>query len=82
MTYQLNPTAWGWGGYTGFFWAGSGALCAVWVWFRLPETKGRSFRELGKCQLDCNILTADILFERGVPARKFASTYIDPNDES
>ena len=66
LTYQLNPTAWNWGGYTGLFWAGSAALVTLWVFFRLPECKGRSFREL------------DILFERGVPARKFASTWVDP----
>jgi hypothetical protein len=49
LTYQLNPTAWNWGGYTGFFWAGSGFLVSVWVFFRLPECKGRTFRELGEC---------------------------------
>lgn len=48
LTYQLNPTAWHWGGYTGFFWAGTGALVTLWTYFRLPECKGRSFRELGE----------------------------------
>ncbi|RSH80785.1 hypothetical protein EHS25_007121 [Saitozyma podzolica] len=70
LSYQLNPTAWNWGGYTGFFWAGSGLLVSLWVFFRLPECKGRSFREL------------DILFERGVSARKFASTKIEAYEES
>jgi SP family general alpha glucoside:H+ symporter-like MFS transporter len=37
----------------------------IWVFFRLPETGGRTFEEL------------DILFERRVPARKFARTKID-----
>lgn len=37
----------------------------IWTFFRLPETKGRSFREL------------DVLFERGVSARKFSSTRVD-----
>lgn len=36
----------------------------VWAYFRLPETKGRTFREL------------DILFENKVPARQFATTVV------
>jgi SP family general alpha glucoside:H+ symporter-like MFS transporter len=59
-TQQLNVGAWNWGAKAGFFWAGSIALCLTWVFFRLPEPKGRSFAEL------------DILFERRVSARKFA----------
>lgn len=58
-TQQLNVSAWDWGAKAGFFWAGSIALCLTWVFFRLPEPKGRSYAEL------------DLLFERGVSARKF-----------
>ncbi|RSH76957.1 uncharacterized protein EHS24_003895 [Apiotrichum porosum] len=68
-TYQINPTAWNWKGKAGFFWAGSAGLAFVWAYFRLPETKGRSFREL------------DILFERRVPSRKFKETVIQETDE-
>ncbi|KAL2158095.1 hypothetical protein VTH06DRAFT_4663 [Thermothelomyces fergusii] len=64
--YQLSSTAWDWGARTAFFWAGSCLLSAVWVFFRLPEPKGRTYAEL------------DLLFERRVPARKFAKTKIDP----
>ncbi len=46
--YQLNPTAWNWAGYAGFFWGGSCTVITVWAYFRLPEIKGRSFRELGE----------------------------------
>ena len=60
-TQQLNVSAWNWGARAGFFWAGSIALCLTWVFFRLPESTGRSFAEL------------DLLFERRVSARKFAS---------
>ncbi|MCJ1355144.1 MAG: hypothetical protein MMC33_005135 [Icmadophila ericetorum] len=63
--YMLNPGAWNWGDYTGFFWA---ALCfsgIIYTYFRVPEPQGRSFAEL------------DILFERGVSARKFATTDVD-----
>lgn len=57
--------AWGWGAKTGFFYAGTNLLCLIWCWFRLPESKDRSFGEL------------DILFENKVPARKFRTTKAD-----
>ena len=40
-------------------------MCIVYTYFRVPEPQGRSFAEL------------DLLFERHVPARKFASTDVD-----
>lgn len=40
-------------------------LCIVYTYFRVPEPSGRSFAEL------------DVLFERGVSARKFATTDVD-----
>lgn len=61
---MLNPTAWNWGAKTGFFWAGSCLLCAVWTYFRLPEPKGRTYGEL------------DVLFESKVSARKFKITEV------
>jgi len=63
---MLNPSAWNWGAKSGFFWAGCAFLCLVWTYFRLPEPKGRTYGEL------------DTLFEQKVPARKFASTTVDP----
>jgi hypothetical protein len=43
------------------------SLCMfVWSYFRLPEAKGRTYEEL------------DLLFQKKVPARKFASTFVDP----
>lgn len=62
---MLNPTGWDWGAKSGFFWAGTCALCAVWTYFRLPEPKGRTYGEL------------DVLFEQGVSARKFSTTVVD-----
>ncbi|KAL4988144.1 general substrate transporter [Aspergillus falconensis] len=56
---MLNPTAWDWGGRTGFFWGGITLLLLCWAYFRLPESRGRTFAEM------------DILFERGVDARRF-----------
>ncbi|KAL2195314.1 general substrate transporter [Corynascus similis CBS 632.67] len=64
--YQLSSTAWNWGARTAFFWAGSCLLSTIWVFFRLPEPKGRTYAEL------------DLLFEQRVPAREFAKTKIDP----
>jgi len=63
--YMVNPTAWNWGNYTGFFWAGLCFLCIVYTYFRIPEPRGRTFAEL------------DLLFERKVSARKFAKTDVD-----
>ncbi|KAF6818682.1 MFS alpha-glucoside [Colletotrichum plurivorum] len=47
---------------TVFFWVGTGSVVYVLVWFLVPETKGRSFAEL------------DELFDRRIPAWKFAET--------
>lgn len=62
---MLNPTAWDWKGKTGFFWAAVCFLSLIWAIFRLPEPKGRTYAEL------------DVLFERKISARKFASTKVD-----
>ncbi|KAK2933610.1 Sugar/inositol transporter [Fusarium oxysporum f. sp. vasinfectum] len=68
--YMLNPTAWNWSNYTGFFWGGICFLCVIYTYFRLPEPNGRTFAELG------------VLFEKGVSARKFATTKVDVFHES
>lgn len=68
MPYMLNPTAWNWKAKTGLFWAGFAVASAIWCWFELPETKGRTFAEL------------DLLFENHVPARKFKSTEVSVFD--
>lgn len=66
-TYELTPTpsGWGWGAKSAFFWAGMCFLMVIWIFFRLPEPKGRTYGEL------------DILFERGINARKFKTTDVD-----
>ncbi|KAG0157111.1 hypothetical protein PDIDSM_4295 [Penicillium digitatum] len=68
--YMLNPGAWNWGNYAGFFWGGICFLCIIYTYFRVPEPRGRSFAEL------------DLLFERGTSARKFATTQVDVFDET
>lgn len=66
---MLNPTEWNWGSKSGFFFAGTCFLCSVWCFWRLPEPKGRTYTEL------------DILFDRRISARKFASTKVDRLDD-
>jgi SP family general alpha glucoside:H+ symporter-like MFS transporter len=68
--YMLNPGAWDWGNFAGFFWAGICFLCIIYTYFRLPEPQGRSFAEL------------DLLFEQGVSARKFATARVDVFSET
>ncbi len=60
-----SPIAWNWGAKTGLFYAGTNLLCNIWCWFRLPETKDRTFGEI------------DLMFENRVPARKFKHTKVD-----
>ena len=52
-------------GKTGFFFAPICGLTCLWAYFRVPEFKDRSYYEL------------DVLFERGVSARKFRQTEIE-----
>ena len=67
--YMLNPSAWDWGNYAGFFWAGACLLSIIYTYFRVPEPSGRTFAEL------------DLLFERGVSARKFKKTEVNAFEE-
>lgn len=59
--YLINPTAANLQGRAGFIWAALGALCTVWIFFRLPEPRNRTYEEL------------HIMFVRRVPARGFSS---------
>ncbi|KAH7417731.1 general substrate transporter [Cadophora sp. MPI-SDFR-AT-0126] len=63
--YFMNPTEWNLRGYTGFIWGSTAFMVFVWGYFRLPETRGRTFEEL------------DILFAEKVPAKKFKSHQLD-----
>ena len=70
VSYQLNPEAWDWQGKTGFFWAGSAALTALWAYFRLPEPRDRTYEEM------------DILFAKKISARKFSKTHVDAYEDA
>ncbi|WVF71044.1 hypothetical protein IAT40_005841 [Kwoniella sp. CBS 6097] len=62
---MISATEWNWAAKSGLFFAGTNLLLNIWSWFRLPETKGRTFGEI------------DLLFEHKVPARKFKYTKVD-----
>ncbi|KAJ9636949.1 hypothetical protein H2204_005096 [Knufia peltigerae] len=68
--YFINPDELNWKGYTGFFWFGTAFLTLCWAFFRLPETKGRTYEEL------------DLMFAARVPTRKFKKYHVDAYDES
>lgn len=69
MPYMLNSNEGNWRGKTGFLFGPISLLCYVWCFFRLPESKGRTFEEL------------DILFEKRVPAREFPKHDLLQDDE-
>lgn len=68
--YFMNPKAWNLRGYAGFVWGTSALLTFIWAYFRLPETKNRTFEQL------------DILFAKNVPARQFSKTDVNAFDQS
>ncbi|ETN41103.1 uncharacterized protein HMPREF1541_03038 [Cyphellophora europaea CBS 101466] len=59
--YFINPEALNWGPKYCYIWGGSNLILAVFVFFFIPETKGRSLEQL------------DELFENRVATRKFAA---------
>ncbi|KAI3327088.1 hypothetical protein HD806DRAFT_485956 [Xylariaceae sp. AK1471] len=66
---QLSLDQWNWGLKSGLFWAGVNAVFTTYIYFRLPETKGRTYADL------------NVLFEDKVSARKFDSTKVRPLQE-
>jgi SP family general alpha glucoside:H+ symporter-like MFS transporter len=63
--YFMNPGEWNLKGYAGFFWGATAFMTFTWAFFRLPETKGRSYEEL------------DWLFAKHTPTRAFAKAHVD-----
>lgn len=59
MPYMLNSNEADWGGKAGFLFGAISIMCLIWCYFRLPESRNRTYEEL------------DILFQRRIPARRF-----------
>jgi MFS transporter, SP family, sugar:H+ symporter len=57
--YFINPESLNWGPKYGYIWAPSCWIAALFIFFFLPEVKGRSLEEI------------DEMFIARVPARKF-----------
>ncbi|CAG9984479.1 unnamed protein product [Clonostachys byssicola] len=70
MPYLFNPKEANLKGKAAFIFAFTGSLCFVYVFFRLPEMKGRTFEEL------------DILFTNKVKARNFKNTVVNAYQEN
>ncbi|PVH71672.1 general substrate transporter [Cadophora sp. DSE1049] len=64
--YQLtpSPSGWGWCAKSALFWAGSTLACIIWIYFELPEPKGRTYCDM------------DVMFDHGISARKFSKTNV------
>lgn len=63
--YLITPSGANLKGKTAFVWFATALPTLIWSYFRLPETKDRTYEEL------------DILFEKGIPSRKFSSYVFD-----
>ncbi|KAH7002495.1 general substrate transporter [Ilyonectria destructans] len=57
--YFINPSSLNWGPRYGYIWFPSCIIAAAWVYFFLPEVKGRTLEEI------------DQMFNAHLPARKF-----------
>lgn len=65
IPYLLNKDQANARGKVGFFFGGLAALSLVWAFFRVPETKGRTYEEL------------DIMFSQGVKTRQFKKHVVE-----
>lgn len=59
IPYMINPDQANMRGKIGFFFGGLSAISLIWSYFRVPETKGRTYEEL------------DVMFARNIRTREF-----------
>ncbi|KAJ6438123.1 alpha-glucosides permease MPH2/3 [Purpureocillium lavendulum] len=64
----ISPGAWNAKGKTAFFWAGLATLTLIWGYFRLFETKDRTFGEM------------DFMFQKNVSARQSAKYQVNEDE--
>lgn len=65
IPYMINPDQGNLRGKIGFFFGGLSGISLVWAYFRIPETKSRTYEEL------------DLMFARGVPTRQFKDYVVE-----
>jgi SP family general alpha glucoside:H+ symporter-like MFS transporter len=70
VPHMMQKASWNWGAKSGFFYGGIMGLGLIWAYFRLPETKNRTFAEM------------DILFKNEVKARDFEKAKVDIGTET
>ncbi|KAJ5764340.1 Maltose permease MAL61 [Penicillium manginii] len=70
VPHMMQKASWNWGAKSGFFYGSIMGLGLIWAYFRLPETKNRTFAEM------------DILFKNEVKARDFSKTKVDIASET
>lgn len=66
LPYAVNPDEGNLGGKIAFLYSGVLVIATVFVFFFIPETKGRTYTEI------------DALWGQGVAPRRFASTTLIP----
>jgi hypothetical protein len=64
LPYAINPDQGNLGGKIAFIFGSVLVLSAVYIFFMIPETKGRTYAEI------------DELWARGIPPRKFKETVL------
>ncbi|KAG6357922.1 hypothetical protein INS49_013805 [Diaporthe citri] len=57
--YFINPASLGWSAKYGYIWFASNAIVFLFIYFFMPETRGRTLEEIHE------------MFEQGVPSKKF-----------
>jgi MFS transporter, SP family, sugar:H+ symporter len=51
--YFINPLKLGWGPKYGYIWTGSCFIAGTWIWFYLPEVKGRTLEQIDEMVSTC-----------------------------
>lgn len=77
IPYMINPDQANMQGKLGFFFGGLAALCYVWAFFRVPETRGRSYDELDSKSFISNTSLRLLLVQSFCSARNmYTNTYV------
>lgn len=58
------------GAKSGLIFAGTSLLASIWVWWEVPESKGRDFAAL------------DFLYQSGTPTRRFRGAAVPSLDDA